>query len=212
MMLIKKKQSVSDHGGSNLVLASASRSRRAMLKDAGISCLFEKADIDEAAIKKDMVRQAVSPERISEQLAKSKALAVSPKYPGKIILGADQLLVCEGQIFDKPQDIKEAEKHLRFFRGKSHYLYTSYALVRDGEVLICKTDRPCLVMRNFSEEFLAEYLQKSGIKILNSVGGYLLEDEGSQLFCEINGDYFAILGLPLLNVMENLRKLNILNI
>lgn len=194
----------------NLILASASKSRRAMLKDAGISCLFEAADIDEGAVKDRMIRDGARPEKISEQLAIDKALAINSKNPENIILGADQLLVCDGQIFDKAPDLKQAEKHLRYFRGKSHYLYTSYALVQNDKILTCYTERPCLTMRNFSENFLQEYLKTSGEKILGSVGCYLLEDLGSQLFSEIQGDYFAILGLPLLNVMENLRKLNIL--
>ena len=193
-----------------LVLASASASRRAMLKNAGIDCRAEAADIDEAAVKTTLQNQGAAPEEISERLAQDKALVLSKKYPGAIILGADQLLVCAGRIFDKPRDRAEAENHLRFFRGKSHMLYTSYALVREGKVLISETERPALTMRDFSDEFLANYIEKSGDKILKSVGCYLLEDLGPQLFSEINGDYFSILGLPLLGVMENLRKLNIL--
>ncbi len=209
-MPIKKKPQVNSGDHSNLVLASVSKPRRTMMKNAGIFCLSEAADIDETTIKDSMTRQGASPEDISAKLAADKALAISPGYPRKIILGADQLLVCEGQIFNKPGNLQEAEKHLRIFRGKSHILYTSYALIQDSDILICQTVRPRLTMRNFSDEFLAEYLEKSGTKILNSVGCYLLEDLGSQLFSEIRGDYFAILGLPLLNVMEDLRKLNIL--
>lgn len=194
----------------SIILASASKSRRTMLENAGIFCLVQAADIKEAKIKKTMVRAGDSPEKISGELARTKALVISLNHPGQVILAADQLLVCAGQIFDKPRDMAAAEKHLRFFRGKSHYLPTSYVLVRDQQVLMSQTVQPHLVMRNFSDEFLVDYLQKSGTKILSSVGCYLLEDLGSQLFSEINGDYFAILGLPLLNVMENLRKLNIL--
>ena len=196
----------------DLILASASKSRRAMLLSAGIPCSFQAADVDEAAVKARMMAQKAAPEKISEQLAIDKALAVSPQHPGKVILGADQLLVCEGRIFDKPENGAEAAEHLRFFRGKSHILYTSYALIRDQKILLCETVCPNLTMRDFSEDYLQDYLQKSGGKILGSVGCYLLEDLGPQLFSEINGDYFAILGLPLLNVMENLRKLNILKL
>ena len=193
-----------------LVLASASTSRRVMLKNAGIDCLAEAADIDEAAVKASLMARGATPAEISERLAQDKALVLSEKYPDAIILGADQLLVCEGRIFDKPRDRAEAEDHLRFFRGKSHMLYTSYALIRQGEILTLETERPALTMRDFSDDFLADYLEKSGDKILSSVGCYLLEDLGPQLFSEINGDYFSILGLPLLRVMDNLRKLNIL--
>lgn len=180
------------------------------MRSAGIPCVFEAAHIDEGAVKKAMVRQGAAPEKISERLARDKARAIGLGYPGKVILGADQILVCEGRIFDKPCHMQDAESHLRFFRGKRHTLYTSYALMRDGRVLNCQTLRPCLVMRNFSDDFLTGYLQKSGPEILNTVGCYMLEESGLQLFSEIDGDYFTILGLPLLNVMENLRKLNIL--
>ncbi|VAW06781.1 Septum formation protein Maf [hydrothermal vent metagenome] len=195
----------------SLVLASASPSRRKMLTMAGISCLFDVADIDETAVKEKMSQEGAAPDKISEQLAIEKAMAISPAHKGKIILGADQLLVCEGRLFDKPRDMAEAARHLRFFRGKSHYLFTSYALIKNQEILVCETVRPRLVMRDFSDEFLADYLSLSGQKIQGSVGCYLLEGLGPQLFSEIDGDYFAILGLPLLNVMENLRRLNIID-
>ncbi|MCF6195650.1 MAG: Maf family nucleotide pyrophosphatase [Emcibacter sp.] len=196
----------------NLILASASKSRRVMLRNAGISCRFEAANIDEAVVKNSMMKVGAAPEKISEKLAQEKAVFVSKNHPNDIILGADQLLFCEGRLFDKPKDKAEAKAHLQFFRGKSHILHTSYALVRQNALLICETYSPCLTMRNFSDDFLDKYLDQSGDKILNSVGCYLLEDRGPQLFSEINGDYFTILGLPLLNVMENLRKLNILDI
>lgn len=196
----------------NLILASASKSRREMLRSAGILCQFEAANIDETAIKNSMIKVGASPEKISEKLALDKAMFVSKNHPDDIILGADQLLFCEGRFFDKPKDKAEAKAHLRFFRGKSHTLHTSYVLVRQGALLICETYSPSLTMRNFSDSFLDHYLDQSGDKILNSVGCYLLEDMGPQLFSGINGDYFTILGLPLLNVMENLRKLNILDV
>lgn len=193
-----------------LVLASASTSRREMLKRAGVECLFEAADIDEAAVKNRMIRQDAEPGKISEKLAVQKAQVISRQHPGKIILGADQLLVCAGRVFDKPRDMAEAAEHLRFFCGKTHYLYTSYALILGQKTLKCETMRPRLTMRGFSPEFLEGYIKKSGNKILGSVGCYLMEDLGPQLFSEIEGDYFTILGLPLLNVMESLRELAIL--
>lgn len=206
MMNKKKNQKA------NLILASASMSRRAMLHRVGIDCICQAADIDEGAIKDSMLLNKAAPEEISMALAISKAQIISPHYPGGIVLGADQILICDGKLFDKPCDPQEAMDHLRFFRGKTHYLYTSYALVQDGKVLVQKTECPRLTMRDFSKDFLQSYLQKSGDKILSSVGCYLLEDLGPQLFSDISGDYFTILGLPLLNVMENLRELNILEI
>lgn len=211
-MPTKKKMRVNNPDKIMLILASASKPRRALLKNAGINCLSQAAEIDEAAVKDAMIKQGANPEKISERLAVEKAQAISLTHPDRVILGADQLLVCEGQIFDKPRNMTEAEKHLRYFRGKSHYLYTSYALIRNQEILNCHTECPELIMREFSDEFLTAYLQNSGSKILASVGCYLMEDLGPQLFSEIKGDYFAILGLPLLNVMEKLRKLNILKL
>lgn len=194
----------------SLVLASASRSRRNMLEKAGISCGLQAANLDEGAVKTRLSQAGASPDIISETLAMEKARHVAKAHPGKIILGADQLLVCDDKIFDKPATLQEAETHLHFFRGKEHFLYTSYALVQEGETLIRYTERPRMVMRNFSEVFLTEYLEKSGSKILSSVGCYLLEDLGSQLFEKIDGDYYTILGLPLLHVMTSLRDLGVL--
>jgi len=208
----RPKKTVVDLIGPKLILASASKSRRAMLCNADISCQFEAANIDEAVIKSCMMADGGDPEKISEKLAQEKAMFVSKNHPDDLVLGADQLLFCGDRLFDKPKSKAEAKAHLQFFRGKSHILHTSYALVRQGALLICETYSPRLTMRNFSDDFLDKYLDQSGDKILNSVGCYLLEDRGSQLFSEINGDYFTILGLPLLNVMENLRKLNILDI
>ena len=205
-----KKKTPLNKSQKTLVLASASKSRRNMLKNAGIFCVFEAANIDEAQVKQRMIGEGADPGMISEQLATDKALAISSNHPGKVILGADQLLVCEGKIFDKARDRHQARDHLRFFRGKTHVLYTSYALIQDQKILLRETVRPRLTMRDFSEEFLSDYLEKSGDRILASVGCYLMEDLGPQLFSDIKGDYFAILGLPLINLLENLRKLNIL--
>ncbi len=209
-ILQNKKES--ENWASSLILASASRSRRRMLEDAGVFCRFEAADLDEASIKNTMIARGARPAEISEKLAIEKALLISQRHPENIILGADQLLVCEGKIFDKARNLKEAKDHLLFFRGKSHSLYTSYALVKDQKILFCETVCPQLTMRNFSAEFLEDYLDKSDEEILNSVGCYFLEDKGSQLFSDINGNYFAILGLPLLNVMDSLRRLKCLKI
>lgn len=193
-----------------LILASASQARRALLEKASIAFSIVAADIDEDYLKAKMNEQGVKPEAFSIELALSKARAISQQYPDKVILGADQLLICQDRSFDKAKNLQEAEQHLRFLRGKTHHLYTSYALMKNQEIIVAETICPSLTMRNFSDIFLENYLQKSGSIILNSVGCYMLEDLGSQLFSEIKGDYFAILGLPLLNVMENLRKLNIL--
>ena len=157
-----------------------------------------------------MKEQGAFPKKISDQLAFLKAERVSGQFPGQVVLGVDQLLECENQLFDKPKNIEEAQKHLQFFRGKKHYLHTSYVLVQDGKKLYGKTVSPCLTMRDFSHDFLEEYLKKSGEIILSSVGCYLLEDQGPQLFTKIEGDYFTILGLPLLEVMKDLRELGLL--
>jgi len=196
--------------GPKLVLASASRSRQDMLNKAGVACAIDPAHIDEDQVKKTMTAAGAGPAQISERLAIDKAMAISPNHPGKIILGADQLLVCDGKIFDKPSDMQQARDHLRFFRGKTHQLLTSYALVQDRKILVTETLSPRLTMRDFSEDFLENYLEQSGEHILSSVGCYLMEGLGSQLFSHIDGDYFTILGLPLINLLEKLRKLNIL--
>ena len=189
-----------------IVLASASASRRAMLEGAGVDFAAHTASIDEQAIKDAMAQDGCPAAQVSEMLAELKALRVSTLCPGIIVLGADQMLECEGQWFDKPESRDDAAAHLRFLRGKTHQLISSVVAVRDGHRLWHATDTARLTMRTFSDDFLTDYLDRCGDRLLSTVGAYQLEGLGSQLFRYVQGDYFTILGMPLLAVLDFLRE------
>lgn len=190
-----------------LILASKSPSRRALLEGAGVSFMPVISDVDEDAIKQ---KYSGSVENLCLQLAQAKAQAVSSLYPYSYVLGADQVLDCEGKLFDKPHSMAEAADHLRHLRGRSHRLVNGLVMVKGSEVQWTYTGIATLKMRNFSDDFLDTYLGLSNDNLLSSVGGYQLEDRGCQLFEHIEGDYFTILGLPLLPLLDYLRQIHIL--
>lgn len=186
-----------------LVLASGSRVRATLLRQAGLDFEIVPADVDESVTKREMA--GVDPMAIAEALAVIKARAVSPIHPGALVIGADQMLVCDGSLFDKPTTLDEAGGHLRRLRGRTHHLCTAAVVVRDGEVLWRHGERPELVMRPFSDRFIEHYLAAVGADALLSVGAYQLEGRGAQLFERVAGDFFSILGLPLLPLLAFLR-------
>jgi septum formation protein len=149
--------------------------------------------------------QGIAAEDVALALADSKARAVSARRPGAIVVGADQILECEGRWFDKPATVEEAARHLRALRGRTHRLVSAVVAVRDGERRWRHAAEARLTMRDFSDRFLEDYLARSGPAILESVGAYRLEGLGAQLFARIEGDYFTILGLPLLPLLDFLR-------
>jgi septum formation protein len=191
-----------------LVLASASRVRAALLRQAGLAFDIVPADVDESVTKREMA--GADPMAIAEALAVLKARAVSPSRPGALVIGADQMLVCEGALYDKPTDRDEARGHLRRLRGRTHHLCTAAVVMQDGAVLWQKTERPELVMRPFSDGFIENYLDQIGGDALLSVGAYQLEGRGAQLFERVSGDFFSILGLPLLPLLAFLRHRNLI--
>lgn len=191
-----------------LVLASASRSRSSMLRAAGIVFDTVPADIDEAAVKTALA--AAGPEAVAKALARSKALAVAAGRPHALVIGADQMLECDGRWFDKPVDRLSARRQLLALRGRSHRLISAVAVAFAGRILWEGCDNACLVMRDFSESFLDVYLDAAGSAVQNSVGAYQLEGLGAQLFETIDGDFFTILGLPLLPLLAFLRREGIL--
>lgn len=190
-----------------LVLASQSGVRRDVLAGAGLAFEACVSGVDEDAIKQSSNSDGNSDERaLSIALSVAKAQAVSADRPGAYIIGADQVLACDGRLFDKPADMQTARQNLAFLRGKTHSLLSGVALLRDGDILWHHCAEARLTMRDFSDDFLDTYLAQSGAEILSSVGCYRLEALGSQLFENINGDYFTILGLPLLPLLEALRQ------
>jgi len=191
-------------------LASASPSRGAILENVGIPHIREAANIDEESLKRDSRDEGLSVEQTALRLAIAKAARVGERHPNRFVLGADQILECEGNWFDKPADMGGARRHLKTLRGSRHRLVNGLAIVHKGSTLWTHTAIATLEMRNFSDRFLETYLDRSGEQILSSVGAYLLEAEGAQLFHTIEGDYFTILGLPLLPVLAFLRQQNII--
>ena len=188
-----------------MILASQSQSRATMLRNAGVTIQIEPARIDEAAIKSAMLAEDAPPRDIADMLAEMKALRVSPRHPEELTLGADQILVCEGQIFDKPTDMAAARAHLQTLRGKTHQLLSAAVIAQRGEPIWRHIATAKLTMRPFSDSFLDDYLARFGETALTSVGAYHLEGLGAQLFSRIEGDYFTILGLPLLEILGFLR-------
>lgn len=189
-----------------IVLASGSATRRTMLENAGVPFVVDTAPVDEAAVKQSMRLETDNAARVAEVLAELKAVRVSARHPGAIVIGADQMLECDRQWFDKPADRAVARAQLLALRDRSHRLVSSVVAVRDGQKLWHHTDSAQLTMRRFSDAFLDQYLERAGDAVLSSVGAYQLEGLGAQLFMMVEGDHFTILGLPLLPLLDFLRE------
>jgi septum formation protein len=189
-----------------LILASGSATRARMLRNAGVAIEIAVPAIDEAEMKASLKQEGAPAARAAETLAEVKAQRIAPRFPGRFVLGSDQMLECDGNWLDKPETRDDAREQLRGLRGKSHSLVTSAVLVRDGARIWHTTDHAELRMRNFSDAFLEQYLDQAGEDVLQSVGGYQLEGLGAQLFERVTGDFFTILGLPLLPVLAILRE------
>ena len=192
-----------------LVLASRSPARAALLAGAGVQFETDSADVDEAAVKTAMTASGAGPRAIAERLAAEKALAVSRRRPG-LVIGADQTLDLDGTLFDKAVSSNDARLQLTALRGRTHQLHSAIAIAQDGAILWCDLVTATLAMRVFTDAFLEGYLQRSGERLLGSVGCYELEGEGVQLFERIDGDYFTILGLPMLKLLGFLRARGII--
>jgi septum formation protein len=188
-----------------LVLASASRTRRRLLCAAGIGHRAEAARIDEAAIKAAAGRDGATAREIALELGRAKAREVARRHPRALVVGADQVLVLDGVLFDKPESRAAARSMLLRLRGESHRLISAVAVADGSHLVWHHVQEADLVMRDFSEDFLDAYLDAIGDAALDSVGAYQLEGIGAQLFSEIRGDYFTILGLPLLPLLDFLR-------
>ena len=189
-----------------LVLASASATRADLLRRAGVACAVDPAHVDEDEIKRDMKAAGANASDLAERLAEIKARKVSARHPGALVVGADQVLDCQGKWFDKPTDRAAARAQLLELRGKMHELISSVCVLRDGERLWHHVGRARMTLRPFSESFLDDYLDQTGAAALQSVGAYQFEGLGAQLFSRVDGDYFTILGLPLLPLLDFLRN------
>ena len=187
-----------------LVLASKSAIRHAILRDAGIPVAVEPADIDERAIEQRSAKEDAG--ELAAVLACEKARTVAARFPGRLVLGADQTLALGERRFSKPADRAGARRQLAALRGQTHELHSAVALVRGSSVLFEHREVARLTMRSFSDQFLEAYLDAAGTAVTASVGGYQLEKVGIQLFEHIQGDHFTILGLPLVPLLEYLRS------
>jgi septum formation protein len=190
--------------GQPLVLASRSMSRRQMLEAAGIPIEICIPDVDERAV--EMAAGTPSPPDAAVLLAREKAKAVSRLMPGRIVAGADQTLAFESRRLNKPDDLVRAREQLAMLAGKTHYLHSAIALVQDERILFDAVDTASLTLRRLSGSFLDRYLDATGEAVLSSVGAYQLEKAGIHLFERIDGNYFTILGLPLLPLLDFLRR------
>jgi len=193
-----------------LVLASASRSRKALLTAAGVPFLADPADLDEDALMAELGRRDADAVKIACELAGQKALSVSRRHSGRLILGGDSVIAFGGSFLGKCADLDEAKTLLMRLASREHLLVSAAALARDG-VLLWTHASPCrMSMRSLSRKFLDDYLAQEGPAILSSVGCYRFEGRGAQLFDKVEGDYFSVLGLPLLPVLAELRKEGVL--
>jgi septum formation protein len=193
-----------------LILASASAARAALLRGAGLTFESLPTRVDEAAIKQAARAEGMSAAETALCLAEQKANRLSVRYPDALVIGADQLLVRGEDWFDKPPDLDAARTQLRALRGRAHVLVTAVACLRDGARLWHHVAQPRLTMRPFSDAMLETYLAEEQTHVTGCVGAYRLEGPGAQLFDAVEGDYFSILGLPLLPLLGFLRQHGVL--
>ena len=194
---------------SGIVLASTSTARSALLRSAGVSFETEAPGVDESGPKAKLVSEGAAPKKVAEMLAALKAMAVSSRRSG-LVIGADQTLDLDGELIDKAADVEEARYRLLQLRGRRHQLHSAVVVAQNGAPLWRLTGTATLSMRVFTPEFLDGYMARNAGALTSSVGAYQIEGEGAQLFDAIEGDYFTILGLPLLPLLEFLRGAGVL--
>lgn len=191
----------------DLVLASRSPARRGMLVSAGIPVEAVPADVDERKLE---AGSTDTPAGVAALLARSKAAAVSAQMQDRLVLGADQVLACDGQRFSKPGSMAEARHQLLALSGRTHELVSAYCLMENGEVQAEGFAVACITMRQLSAQGVERYLRIAGPAVMQSVGAYQIENIGVQLMAQVEGDHFTILGLPLIAVLADLRRLGAL--
>lgn len=190
-----------------IILASGSRYRKELLENAGVAFSVEAADVDERAVEAPLARSGAGPQDVASVLAEAKALEVSTRFPEAYVIGADQTLSLGERIFHKSADMEEARRNLLSLSGRTHHLNSAIAVARAGDTLWRHVEVVDMTMRELAPEFIGRYLARAGDRALSSVGAYQIEGEGIQLFERIEGDYFAIVGLPLLPLLATLRGL-----
>lgn len=193
-----------------VILASGSSIRAKLLCDAGVTFSTKISKIDEASIISSLTAEKAKPHDVVDVLAEYKARRVAMKYNGAIVIGCDQILVCDKKIYEKAETLDAARSTLQSLRGKAHQLMSAVVIFEQGKPVWRHIGRAQLIMRDFSDSYVDGYIEKNRDTILSSVGCYKLEEEGVQLFSHIQGDYFTILGIPLLEVLGFLRSRGVL--
>ncbi|MBD9374486.1 Maf-like protein [Rhizobium sp. ARZ01] len=190
-----------------LILASQSPFRRMLMENAGLSFQAIPAEIDERVVEEELSHRAPSPSGVALHLAEAKAQDVAQRHPGHLVIGSDQTLSLDDRIFHKPRELDDAREHLLTLSGKTHALNSAIVISLDGETQWRHVSTARLTMRPLSKGFIDRHLARVGDKVLGSVGAYQLEGEGIQLFEKIEGDYFTIIGLPMLPLLAQLRTM-----
>jgi septum formation protein len=188
-----------------VILASGSTSRAAMLANAGVPFETDRPAVDEMAVKQSMKISGAGADEVAEALAATKAQQISRKHDGDLVIGADQVLVCGDAWFDKPDNLDSSARQLRALRGLTHDLVSAVCVVQHQIVIWHHVDRASMTMRPFTDSFLNWYLSEIGEEACSTVGGYKLEGLGAQLFSHVEGDYFTVLGMPLIPLLDFLR-------
>lgn len=196
---------------SRLILASSSPFRRMLMQNAGLGFDAMAADIDERAVEAPLERSGATPDAVALLLAKAKAQEVSARFPEAFVIGSDQTMSLGDRVFHKPRDIAEAQNHLEMLSGRTHRLNSAVAIAKDSEVVWEHVSHAELTMRKLTQDFIYRHIARVGDRALSSVGAYQLEGEGIQLFSHIDGDYFTILGLPMLPLLQQLRSLGLID-
>lgn len=194
-----------------IILASGSAIRRQILDGAGLDYKVIVKPVDEASIKASMLAEGAKPREIADALAEAKSVRVSRTQPG-LVIGADQIMVMDGQLFDKPKTLEEARARLWAMRGKTHHLIGAVVISEAGQPIWRHMSKTALTVREFTSDFLDAYIEAEGESVLSSVGAYKFEGRGAQLFSHVEGDFFSILGLSLLPVLDYLRERGALQI
>lgn len=188
-----------------LILASSSKSRQKMLQNAGVRFESSPVRVDEDAIRMSLIAEDAKPRDIADTLAEFKARRCAEKNPGTLTLGGDQILALQGEVFAKPKDRKHAADQLQQMSGKTHHLYSSAVMYEDAKPVWRHTGSARMVMHTLTPAQIDAYLDRAWPKVSGSVGAYHAEDLGAQLFSRIDGDWFSVLGMPLLEVLSYLR-------